>query len=30
MIYNKYRTYDLDADHHMDYPYLKSRSGMLY
>ncbi|CAD8048601.1 unnamed protein product [Paramecium sonneborni] len=24
------RTYDLDADHHMDYPYLKSNSGILY
>lgn len=24
------RLYDLDADHHMDYPYLKSRSGALY
>lgn len=24
------RTYDLDADHHMDYPYVKSRSGALY
>ncbi|CAD8142043.1 unnamed protein product [Paramecium octaurelia] len=24
------RTYDLDADHHLDYPYLKSNSGILY
>lgn len=24
------RTYDLDADHHLDYPYVKSRSGALY
>lgn len=28
--YYYFRLYNLEADHHMDYPYIKSRSGALY